>query len=370
MPMTIHVRLNRSVVAIAAITLLSAIISGCAPLPEISMTADSIVIFPPPPDTTRIQFLTKISDSTDIKKRRSRFASLFFDSETAIQILKPYGIASSPGRLYVCDTELGGLYIIDLEERTFEPFVPKGLGAFQKPINAFVDDSGTLYVADRDRGQILLFDNDLRFRSTIGDPSTLTPTDVFVYDGKTWVTDLSGRQVKVFDTVSGDSLFSIPGESPDSLEFLSQPTNLYIRDDLVYVSDFGDNTVKVYTTQGQYVRRIGGIGRALGKFARPKGVAVDKEGLLYAVDAAFENVQMFDDLGNLLMFFGGSYSGPGYMWLPAKVAIDYDNVGYFQQYVFEAFELEYLIYVTNQFGPDKISVYGYVRPRSVSDVLP
>jgi hypothetical protein len=71
---------------------------------------------------------------------------------------------------------------------------------------------------------------------------------------------------------------------------------------------------------------------------------------------------MFDREGDLLMFMGGPYAGPGYMWLPAKVVVDYDNMDYFRQYVHEGFDLRYLIFVTNQFGPDKISVYGFVGP--------
>ena len=65
------------------------------------------------------------------------------------------------------------------------------------------------------------------------------------------------------------------------------------------------------------------------------------------------------------MFFGGNYKGPGYLWLPAKVIIDYDNLSYFQKFVDPSFELKYLILVTSQYGPDKINVYGFVEPAKV-----
>ena len=111
---------------------------------------------------------------------------------------------------------------------------------------------------------------------------------------------------------------------------------------------------------GTFIRSIGSYGSNLGQFVRPKGIAVDRNNVLYVVDAAFENIQMFKSSGDLLMFFGGTYRGPGYMWLPAKVTIDYDNLEYFEQYVNERFDLKYLIFVTNQYGPDKISVYGFI----------
>ena len=110
---------------------------------------------------------------------------------------------------------------------------------------------------------------------------------------------------------------------------------------------------------------VGSYGRGLGEFVRPKGIAVDRESNLFVVDAGFENAQIFNKEGKLLMFFGGNYKGPGDMWLPAKVALDYDNLKYFQKYVDAAFKLKYLIFVTNQFGPDKLSIYGAVESLKV-----
>jgi hypothetical protein len=78
------------------------------------------------------------------------------------------------------------------------------------------------------------------------------------------------------------------------------------------------------------------------------------------VDAGFENTQIFNKEGKLMMFFGGSYKGDGDMWLPAKVVIDYDNLKYFQNYVDPGFTLKYLILVTSQYGPDKLNIYGRV----------
>jgi hypothetical protein len=64
------------------------------------------------------------------------------------------------------------------------------------------------------------------------------------------------------------------------------------------------------------------------------------------------------------MYFGGSYTKPGDMWLPAKVVIDYKNLDYFQEYVHPSFNLKYLIFVTNQYGPDKINVYGFISKKN------
>ncbi len=208
-----------------------------------------------------------------------------------------------------------------------------------------------------------MFDEAGNYLKSFGQGEEIKPTDVFVDDKNIWVTDLKNHQVMVYDKSTYEYQRSIPGAKPDSLSKLFSPTNLYVTDNKLYVSDFGDFNVKIYDTNGNYIRKVGSYGRNLGQFVRQKGIAVDKEENLYVVDAGFENVQIFDKEGPLLMFFGGPYHGPGDMWLPAKVIIDYDNLEYFQKYVYKDFDLKYLIFVTNQYGPDKISVYGFVEEK-------
>ena len=98
-----------------------------------------------------------------------------------------------------------------------------------------------------------------------------------------------------------------------------------------------------------------------GQFSRPKGVAVDKEDNIYVVDAAFENVQIFNNKGELLMFFADKRKEGGNLIMPISIAIDYENVEYYKKYVDPKFKLNYLIFVTSQFGNNLVSVYGRVE---------
>ena len=97
--------------------------------------------------------------------------------------------------------------------------------------------------------------------------------------------------------------------------------------------------------------------------AEDAGIAVDREGHLYAVDAAFSNVQIFNKEARLLMFFGGSGDKPGSFLLPAKVVLDYDNLQYFQKYALPNFQIQYVILVTSQFGPRLVNVLAYGQER-------
>jgi DNA-binding beta-propeller fold protein YncE len=330
---------------------------------------DLLIVYPLPPDPPRIQFLAAYSDERDVVEPKGRsFLDALIGSEEEEDFKafnKPYGVAIHDGVIYVCDSMLPGLDVLDLKAKTFEYFVPQGPGELRKPINCSIDgDTGDLYVADSDRRQVVMFDSSGAYKDAFGEDRGLRPTDVFVDRQNLWVADLEGRAVHVYDKSTRRHVRSFPDRESNGA--LRQPTNLWVQGDRVYVSDFGDFSVKAYSLEGQFLHRLGSYGSGMGQFTRPKGVAVDRDGNVYVVDAGFENVQVFNEAGELLMFFGGPYQGPGDMWLPAKVIVDYDNLEYFRPLVHDSFELKYLIFVTNQYGPDRLNVYGFVEPRQVA----
>jgi len=326
---------------------------------------DKLVIYPAPPDTARIQFLTKISSSSDVSGSRRGFKKFILGAEEVRTIGKPYGIALYKGKIYICDTFKRGFDIIDLEKNTFREFIPDGAGALKVPLNCAFDGRGYLYVADADRKQIVVFDEKGNYVTCFGEKENFKPTDIFITGGKIYVVNLAGHQVQIY---SSDSLNRLLGKFPEpqigTPGYLFSPTNIYVSESRVYVTDFGDYKVKIFDNNGVFADTVGTYGENLGQFARPKGIAVDHESNMYVVDAGFENTQIFNKAGKLLMFFGGNYKGPGDMWLPAKVAIDYDHLNYFQKYVDPRYQLKYLILVTNQFGPDKLNIYGAIEPKT------
>lgn len=324
-----------------------------------------LVIFPAPPDTTRVQYLTSIRSSIDITGGRSGFVKMIIGEEKDYPIQKPYGISVVKNKIYICDTKLEGLEIIDLSNKTFENFKPGGRGVLKKPVNCFVDDNYVLYVVDIDRKDIIVFDKDNKYFTSFGNGVLEKPTDVFAYKDKIYVSDIKSGKIHVFSKEDFSLIKSFPDVDTSEVEYLHQPTNIYIKDDKLYVTDFGEFHIKVYDIDGKYLKSISSYGNGIGQLVRPKGIALDRENNLFVADAAFENVQIFNPDGDALMFFGGSYKGEGYMYMPAKVAIDYENLDYFSDLVDPAFELKFLIFVTNQFGPDKVTIYGFVEPKKV-----
>jgi hypothetical protein len=105
----------------------------------------------------------------------------------------------------------------------------------------------------------------------------------------------------------------------------------------------------------------GEVGSGPGNFARPKGIAIDRSGNMLVGDTAFQNVQVFDPNGKLLMYFGEPENGLDGINLPAGVTIDYDNVAVFSRFADPKFRVEYLVLVASQYGPNKIDVFGFGR---------
>jgi DNA-binding beta-propeller fold protein YncE len=54
----------------------------------------------------------------------------------------------------------------------------------------------------------------------------------------------------------------------------------------------------------------------------PKGIVVDKSGVIYVVDALFDNVQLFNMTGGFLLTIGGRGTGLGEFWLPSGLFLD------------------------------------------------
>jgi DNA-binding beta-propeller fold protein YncE len=338
----------------------SFLLKECSVIPERSDVIAETIIYPPPPAEPRIQYLTSFSTSAEFTGPQSTFHKFIFGEEPPLPIVKPYGITIHGSKLYICDTGLGGLEVLDLEENTFEYFIPGGMGQLQFPLNCALDSRNYLYIADGNRKQVVIFNDRLNYVNAISLENGAKPTDVAVNDSLLFIAALDDHSIHVYDKTSLNGLMKISGIGESDSMFLYQPANIVLKDSLLMVSDLGGCKINTFSIDGSPLQSFGKPGREMGDFTRPKGIAADKDGNLYVVDAAFENIQLFNSRGELLMNFGGTYAGPGGMWLPAGVAVDYTNLDHFKEYGNERFSFEYLIYVSNQYGPDRISVYGFI----------
>jgi len=343
-----------------SVAVVAALFTGCS-TPK---TATTHVFFPPPPDEPRIQFLSSFSSEEQLQGSRS-FTDFVVGTEKYTRpIVKPYGIASSPGKIYVCDTVPATVEVVELGKRRIRYFKPVGEATLGTPINIAVDTDGMRYVTDTKRDQVLVFKEET-YVGALGARDEMKPAGVALTKERIYITDLKNHCVRVYNKASRELLFTFPKAGDDEKSKLFAPTNVAIdKQGQVCVSDTGGFFVNVYQADGKYVRTMGEQGLSPGKFSLPKGVAVDHEGRSYVVDANTQVIQLFGPDGRILMYFGDpAQSGGGTTSLPAGIALDYENVRYFEPFAAPGFTVEYLILVTNQTGGHKVSVFGFGRKK-------
>lgn len=339
------------------VLVMAGLMCGCAT--KKNAPRDAIFI-PPAPATPRLQFLTSIDSSLGIEKENQMMQFLTGEKKRPKPIFKPYGVAMHQGKIFVCDSVLPAIEIIDLAADQFEYWAPSGPGAFKKPLNIAFDENGNRYVVDVARGEVLIYDAAGNYQGAFGGVDRLKPTGIAVGGGKIYVTNLLKTRVDVHDVASKKLLFSIPRDGSDKASRLFSPTNLALDDEnRLYVSDTGGFLIKIFDTEGQLVSGFGEVGTALAQFIRPKGIAVDREKRVYCVDAATEVVKIFNAEHKLLLYFGRADGTALPLVLPAGICINYEHVDLFRSFAAPGFDVEYLVLVINQYGARKLSVYGF-----------
>lgn len=345
---------------ITGVCLFAGALAGCSAAPVKKVVS----FFPPPPNPPRIQYLMSVEDSTAVEEQSSQmvlFIAGVSREEQMKRIMKPYGLATYKGKIYVCDSGTGNIAIMDLKNKQFN-FLKGNVsfGRLKKPINLTLDREGNLYVADTLRKEVVKYDAEGNYSRSYGKELDMKPVDMVVDDNLLYALDISGAQIHVIDLRSGQLLRTI-GKGTGGTDGLNIPTNMTMdKNGFLYVTNIGNGNVIKLDKDGHVIKVFGKMGDGFGEFSRPKGIAVDEEGNFYVVDAGHQNVQIFNESGRLLMFFGDPPLPPdsGAMNLPASIAVTTDNLEYFQKLAAPGFILKRVIIVTNMFGGDKVAFYG------------
>jgi len=336
------------------------ILFGCVAGP--AEKTETVVFYPSLPARPRLQFLLTITGEEDLGSGQSDFEEFLLGEPTSEKRLgKSYDIASSNGKIFVLDRSHKKLIIIDLAANEFDYIRDQRLGELNDPSGIWVTADEIKYVADIKRKQIVVFGRDNNFLRVYGDKKLFDkPVDVAVYEDSLYVCDMNKNQIFVLDKETGEVKTTI-GKLGKQDGLFYKPTHVIVdQTGNIFVNDAFNYRVQKFDASGRFLKSYGFLGDNIGGFVRPKGLDIDREGHLYVADNAFENVQIFDEkTGQLLLFFGGPGMGPGEMYLPSGVHVDYANTAYFKNFVDKDFRLKYVLYVGNMFGPRKLNVYGF-----------
>ncbi len=377
-PMTSHRLSPPNGYATSAALLLLAILfaTGCSSTPKTTEKPSGqqkYAFWPPYPDEPRIQFLTSLENSGQVAERKQNvMADIVYGKESSqdAALNKPYGVEMWNGRIYACDIRGGVVMVFDLRQKQTRVMGSTGREILVRPTDIAIAEDGTKYVSDIGRNLVFVFDAQERFVTTYG-MKDLEPTGIAVYGDRLYVANFGANRIEILNRLDGSAIGFI-GEKGDEDGKFVRPLGVAVdREGNVYVTDVIRCKLQKFSPEGKFLLSFGTLTNNVGAFVRPKHLAVDDEGLIYVVDASFQNVQLFSPEGDILTFFGAAGQHPGAMYLPAGVTIHYGDLDLLKAYIHPDFEPQYLILVTNQFTENKVSLYAFGKLRdgvSVEDI--
>ena len=311
---------------LAIIPLLLLPVSGCQSPPKpIFPTVSPPIVWPPPPDLARIRYVGELHGEASLGARPSdwnAFRAVLTGPRPVVMFSRPTALAVVGARVFVTDTGLGVVHLLDLANRHYDTIRGAPDDGLQVPVDVAALPDGTIAVADRGRAAIDIFDQDGKWLFTLRHEELKAPAGV-TWDAlseRLWVIDAANHTCFAWqDRQLVDRLGrhgNLPGQFNYPTAAAWHPlTGLVVADAMNFrVQVFGDNH--------EPAAIFGKKGDAAGDFARPRDVAMDSAGHIYVLDNQFENVQIFDHEGRLLMAFGGGGQDPGQFALPSGITID------------------------------------------------
>jgi sugar lactone lactonase YvrE len=307
----------------------------------------SKVVWPNPPAITRIRYLNffsgeKFKAPADQPKKKAGWMDRLSGVTTGgtsqsehlrFQLVLPYGMAvDSKGHLYIADSKVRAIFIVNTETGEFEMIKNGEHARFQWLTGLAIDDADRLFAADSGMKRVLVFDAQHKAESTITeglrDPGGLAVDNenrllyvadaeldqVLVYDA-----DPPHKLIRRMGTSGMDHKLTAPGD-------FARPTNVAVNaDGNLFVADTLNDRIEVFDADGQFVRTFGKAGDGPGYFARPKGIAIDSDGHVWVADSVQSRVQVFTPEGKLLIYMGDKGLLPGQFQGLIGLAIDSNN---------------------------------------------
>jgi DNA-binding beta-propeller fold protein YncE len=304
----------------------------------------SNIVWPNPPAIARVKYQAfyaaeKLSQVDTPKTKKQNWMDRLAGTQPASentkvfwQLAEPYGIAvDSKGNLYVADQKVGAIFIFNTETREVELIKNKTHGHFVRIIGLAMDDNDRLFVSDPGLNHILVFNPKHEAEDVITDglvePGGLA---LDVENRLLYVADVNQDQVLVYDadtlklkrrigTGGHKHELTTPGD-------FARPSGVAVdRDGNLYVADTLNNRIEIFDGDGKFVSAFGKAGDGPGYFSRPKGVAIDSDDHIWVVDGMQDRVQVFNHEAQLLISFGGHGLLPGMFQGLAGITIDKQN---------------------------------------------
>lgn len=290
-----------------------------------TMSGTDRMVWPVAPDQPRVELLGEIrceqlTPKTGFLGKLARIVGGRSEDE---ELSLPFDVLVSEGRLYAVCQNLAALVEIDLGSNDFKLHTPVD-HPFVYPVSLCNGGDGTLYIADPEARAVYRM-RDGKIRRFISD-GLVRPTGVAALPEKNrlYVVDTGDHTLKIFSS-DGRFIKSVPGEG-DSVSLHYPTFATATADGCVVLNDALNYRIKRFDADGNLLGSFGQEGDGPGTFARPKGISVDSDGHVYVVDNLFDNIQVFDPDGQLMLVIGAAGQGTGQFWSPAGIDIAGDTI--------------------------------------------
>lgn len=261
-------------------------------------------------------------------------------AEAAVMLRRPTAVAADLFRVYVTDryTEpaLGSTARIFIFERSSQTVsiirsdssptaaMYETRARLIDPFGIAVDAAGMIYVSDAQQGLVFGLDRLGARLLTVGRMGDLGyPVSVAVDAprGRLYVADRQGGVVRAF-TTRGERLFDL-GVPDRKKGRLRMPVGVAVdRGGTCYVLEAGRKKVQVYDVNGRNVRSFPLTAGANSAGMKPAGIAVDSDGHVYVTDVFNNAIHIFDADGSYLQSLGRMGSNRDEFWSPLGIFID------------------------------------------------
>jgi len=249
------------------------------------------------------------------------FGKLFFGRpERPSPVGVPSAVAVDPDeRIWIADRGQPSVHMFDLLRNRYWVLRGAGKSPFRCPTGIDSDQAGVIYVADACAGKILLFDRDGSFlRALPGDSAwPVQPWSVRVRPDRKviYVSDPTRHRVVVFNQ-EGESIGALG--RPGDLEF---PTALALDPPAkrILVLDAARRRVQAFSWNGNWQQSL-----SWSQVREPSAFVFDPEQRRYFLgDPRYETVQVFDEEGFSVGFFGQQGSGLEELRTPTALYVDF-----------------------------------------------
>jgi sugar lactone lactonase YvrE len=304
----------------------------------------SNIVWPNPPAVARIKYTTwyaaeQISQIEKPKTKKDSWMDRLAGTQSAtddpkflFQLGEPYGLAvDSKGNMYAADQKVGAIFIFNTETRNVELIKNKTHAHFVRIIGLAMDDNDRLFVSDPGLRHVLVFNakhepEDVITEGLVG-PGGMA---IDIENRLLYVADVEQDQVIVYDadtlklkrkmgTAGQKHALTTPGD-------FARPGGLAVdKEGNLYVADTLNNRIEIFDGDGKFISTFGKAGDGPGYFSRPKGVAIDSDNHIWVVDGMQDRVQVFNQEFQLLISFGGHGLLPGMFQGITGITIDKNN---------------------------------------------